>query len=513
MTKYFLSILTLCPVLSVLGQEPADALRYSWYSPSGTARQQAIGGAMTSLGGEISAAFVNPAGLGLYKTGDFVFTPGFQSLRNRSSFFDRSETATEAVLAFGTTGIVLGGSSGRSGTRLRSGALSLAVNQTANFRSRILYRGINSSSSYSQKFLEEIRDDRDANSVAGNYPFGPSLAFNTYWIDTVAGGTAGNFSFQTRAPIATGLIQENDLLHKGGIAELTLAGAANYDDKLFVGGAFGVPFLHYVKEGKFTEADVTANSDNKFDFASISEYLVTEGAGFNIKAGLIYRPAQQWRLGIALHSPTWFLLTDRYNASVTTHTEGYRGLLTQSSTLFTNNQDAEFRYTLLTPYRVLLSASYVLREIEDVKKQKGFLTADIEYVNHRASAYHTDPDADNSQDTREYLRALNRAINASYKGSFNFRAGGELKFTTVMVRLGAGWMGNPYRASYGAKGSRLQLTGGLGYRHRGVFVDIAYVHTSGKDVHFPYRLASGTHPSAQVRQTGANILLTIGFKI
>ena len=30
----------------------------------------------------------------------------------------------------------------------------------------------------------------------------------------------------------------------------------------------------------------------------------------------------------------------------------------------------------------MLSGSYVLREVEDVRKQKGFLTADVEYVTH-----------------------------------------------------------------------------------------------------------------------------------
>lgn len=43
---------------------PLMALRYSWNVSSGTARQQAVGGAMASLGGDLSAAYVNPAGLG-----------------------------------------------------------------------------------------------------------------------------------------------------------------------------------------------------------------------------------------------------------------------------------------------------------------------------------------------------------------------------------------------------------------------------------------------------------------
>ena len=35
---------------TLLAQEPADALRFAWTVPGGTARQQAIGGAMGSLG-------------------------------------------------------------------------------------------------------------------------------------------------------------------------------------------------------------------------------------------------------------------------------------------------------------------------------------------------------------------------------------------------------------------------------------------------------------------------------
>jgi long-subunit fatty acid transport protein len=496
-------------------QEPADALRYSWYTSSGTARQQAIGGAMTSLGGEISATFVNPAGLGFYKTGDIVITPGFHYLNNNSTYYGRMEKDKKNGFAFGTTGIVLGAGLNNKTKKngIRGAALSLAINQTANFGSNILYRGINSQNSYSQKFLEEIGNDRDANSVANNYPFGASLAFNTYWIDTIAGGSSGNFQFQTRAPIAAGLIQENKVINKGGITELGIAGAVNYNDKFFLGGTLGIPFLHYVKEAKFTEADLTGNTTNKFDFASITENLETDGVGINLKAGLIYKPTEQIRLGLAVHSPTWYSLTDKYNASVSTNTETYKGHLTQNSALFTNGNDAEFKYALLTPYRIMASASYVLREIEDVRKQKGFLTAEIEYVNYKASSFKTDPEGDNSQSTKDYLRSLNRAIDNSYKGAFNFKAGGELKFTTIMARLGAAYYGNPYKSLNGAKGNKFQLTGGLGYRNKGIFIDLAYVHTMGKDVHFPYRLQSGDFSGASIKQTGGNVLLTVGFKI
>src|SRR5690242_2740435 len=108
MKKIFMILCCISSSACLFAQEPADALRYSWYTPSGTARQQAIGGAMTSLGGDLSAAFVNPAGLGFYKTGDFVLTPGFNFLNNKSSYLGHDEMDKKKMGSFGATGIVLG---------------------------------------------------------------------------------------------------------------------------------------------------------------------------------------------------------------------------------------------------------------------------------------------------------------------------------------------------------------------------------------------------------------------
>lgn len=493
----------------IFAQEPADALRYSWNVQSGTARQQAVGGAVASLGGDISATFVNPAGLGFYKTGDFVLSPAYNFLRNKATFRGRIEEDKRNNFSFGTSGLVLGGGSGKKG----SNAFSIAVNRTANFNSNVLYRGENNQNSYSQKFLEEIRNNniKDANAVAGNYPFGTSLAFNTYWIDTIAGGSSNNFQFQTRAPIASGLLQENQINNKGGITEFAIAGATNYREKFYIGGAIGIPILRYERQATFTEADATDIS-NKFDFAKFTEELKTQGVGINIKAGIIFKPVEYIRLGLAFHSPTWFSLTDRYNASVTTNTEGYKGQQTQTSE-FVSGAPSEFKYSLLTPYRVIASASYVLREIEDVRKQKGFLTADIEYVNYKASSFQPDTQNESDQTTKDYLKTLNKAIDNAYKGTFNLRVGGELKFTTIMVRAGVGYYGNPYKNIAGEKGNRLLLSGGLGYRNKGMFVDLAYVHNVIKDTHVPYRLQSIPYSVANIKGSGGNVVLTMGFKI
>jgi len=508
----------LCFVLTLelSAQEPADALRFSWITANGTARQQSIGGAGGSLGGDVSSTFINPAGLGFYKTGDFVLTPGFDFHNFKSSYFGRTEKEKKNGFALGTTGFVLGAPT-NSGN-MKSSAFALVINRTASFNSNILYRGANNESSYSQKFLEELQnnDDVDPNSVAQNYPFSSSLAFNTFWIDTANGWNAGNKQFVSLSePLLAGegLLQEQRVVNKGGITELALAGAANFNEKFFVGGTIGIPFLRYIKESTFLEADATDDPDNNFDFASVTENLTTTGVGLNLRIGAIYKPREYIRLGLAFHSPTYFSMTDKYNASITTNTEGYQGQWNQSSSLFTNGEDAEFKYTLFTPYRIIGSASYVFREIEDVRKQKGFITADIEFVNYKATSFSTNPEGDRSQDTKDYLKSLNEAIDNAYKGAFNFRVGGELKFTTLMVRLGGAYYGNPYKNIAGEKGHRFQLTGGLGYRDKGFFIDAAYVHTMGKDVHFPYRLQGSEFSGATIKRTGGMGVLTIGFKI
>lgn len=303
-------------------------------------------------------------------------------------------------------------------------------------------------------------------------------------------------------------------MNKGGISELAIAFAANRNDKFYFGGTVGIPFLSFEKQSTFTEADGSANAANKFDFASITENLTTRGTGINLKLGLIFKPVEYVRLGLAVHSPSFYMMTDAYNASVTTHTENYQGSMTQASGLFTNGADAEFKYWMRSPYRILASASYVLREIEDVRKQKGFLTADIEYVNYKASSFSPDSESDNTQSTKDYLKSLNAAIDNAYKAAFNFKAGGELKFTTVMARLGFAYYGNPYQdLGRAEKGSRFSVSGGLGYRNKGMFVDLTYVHTMGKDVHFAYRLQNSNFSGASIKQTGGNALLTVGFKI
>ena len=58
----------------------------------------------------------------------------------------------------------------------------------------------------------------------------------------------------------------------------------------------------------------------------------------------------------------------------------------------------------------------------------------------------------------------------------------------------------------------MMAAAGLGYRNRGMFIDLAFTETFNKDVNFPYRLADKANTFAELKNQRANVLLTIGIK-
>jgi len=148
--------------------------------------------------------------------------------------------------------------------------------------------------------------------------------------------------------------------------------------------------------------------------------------------------------------------------------------------------------------------------VENVKRQKAFITADVEYVHHNGSRFGSDNE-EPTEDEKAYFKDLNNVIKGYYKGNFNFRVGGELKFTILMARLGFAYYGNPYKETE-LKANRMILSGGLGYRNKGVFVDLTYAHSFNKDVDFAYRLADKANTYAVVKNQRGNVVATLGFK-
>ncbi len=495
-------------------QVPEDAIRYSWYPHNGTARYMAIGGTMGSLGGDITANFVNPAGLGFYKTSEAVLTPSFFMNRNAIQYRETASSQSKNALGFGTSGVIIG-----SVNRYhpgKSNAFSIAINQTAVYNNTIRYSGLNNYSSFSEQFAEEFaKSGQSINDVLysnSSMPYTVAPALFTYLIDTV---TINGFTQIKAAPeylLDSGKTLRQDMEKKtrGGMYELALGFAENIKDKWYWGASIGIPLVDYNSRTQFTESDISGDTSNRFHSFTFTDDFTTRGAGANIRLGAIYRPVEHIRLGLALHSPSVMMLTDTRTTTLLTELENPVKSFHVSSTSFTNNQPGESKYFQSTAWKAIVSASYVFREIENVKKQRAFLSADIEYVHHRGSRFHSFNEEPTAEE-KAYYKALNKVIKDYYKGTFNFRVGGEIKLNVIMGRLGFAYYGNPYKDA-AFKANRMMLSGGLGYRNKGFFADITYVHQVRKDVDVPYRLEDRDNTFAELKQTQGNIVATVGVK-
>jgi hypothetical protein len=510
MKSTYLIAIALFAIIKSYAQEPADALTYSWLTQNGTARNQAIGGAGASLGGEFSSLFINPAGLGFYKTNEFVLTPGYSLKNFNSTYKANSQTSNANNFNLGASGLLI--SSPTPERPIKSFTFAIGANRIADFNKNIYYKGQNSTSSYSEKYLEELANNNvtDPNSAAADYPFGSSQAVNTFLIDTVQASDGSVSGYRSQANPNLGLIQENTIHTSGGITDISAGVGLDLKEKFFFGGTLSFPFLNYDRNAHYKETDASGNTNNNFNYFESNETLNTKGIGINGKLGIIYKPVEDVRIGVAFCTPTVYQLTDKYSAEVITDLEGYggAGLKSQSTLDLNNGQLLETKYNLITPLKVIVSGSYVFREAADVKNQRGFITADIEYANYKGASFKA---ADKTDATsKDYYSSLTDAIKNTYKNAINARIGGELKFNTYMFRLGGAYYGNPYKNE---NASLYKVSGGLGYRNKGIFIDLTYVYTINKDINYPYLLQDKPNVPALIKNTGGNIVATIGFKI
>lgn len=513
MHKYLVLLFFVCLTGNVIkAQNPDDALRSAWFIPGGTARSMAIGGAMGSLGGDMSAMTVNPAGLGFYRTKELAISPAFNLNKNEFSYQNNLSAGNVNAFALGTSGYIDGGHRDYYDNNITH-SYGFSFTQTAAFGNKLNYTGTNNTSSYSEQYLEElVRDGANIDAASNNYITGSSLAFFTYLIDSVADAQGNLIGYRSLVPLEGGIIQNYDETRSGGMYDISFGYGVNMNEKILLGASFNIPFSIYNSDLIYTETD-PSDVLNNFNYSSLEQNFRSFGIGANLKLGIIYRPKEFLRFGFAFHTPSYMVFSDRLKATMTTDTEGYKGVQTKSSA------DADFGigewttrdYAQLTPWRAIVSGSYVFRETQDTKLQRGFITADVEYVNYRGARFsQVAEDPDPAYDS--YLSFANETNKTFLKGAINARAGAEIKFAPWAIRAGAAYYGNPYE-DVPTKASRVLLSGGIGYRYEGMFLDLTYAYTMNKDLQFPYRLNDVPNSFAVWNNNRGQIMATVGVKL
>lgn len=515
--KIVLTVVTSGICYTLNAQTIADALRYSTTGISGSSRVQSVGGAAGSLGGDYSSMFVNPAGVAFFKTSEAGFSIGFQNASADGTYLGSKGSDNKGNLYINSAAFIFGGAKKNPNSKWENWSVGLGFNRTNNYNETIYYRGVNRNSSFADNWLIDLSKkgitDPNVLSTDPQYAHGADLAYSTYLIGPVVdNNNQPTGEWGADIPVAEGITQENFFTSKGNSSDLNLSFGGNYSDQFYIGGSLNVPTFRYEHSRSFRETNTSVpNAD--LNFYEVTEDLKTDGVGFNTRIGMIYRPLAPLRLGVTFVSPTWATFTDSYITSMVTDTKEF-GRRTANSTETNNGYADESKYSVTTPLKGIASASWIFRPAGgDVTKPSGFISVDYEYTDYAAMKIKMKNGG--TSDASESAEK-NSAIDATYQAASNIRVGGELKLNVFALRAGFAYYGNPYKIS-GFDGSRKFYTGGVGYRNKGLYLDLALVYNTATRQEQPYTILPNTQgvtspAPAEIDSKIVNVTATLGFK-
>jgi hypothetical protein len=513
-------LILITTLLSVTGLAMAqdfidNALLFSRVRPGGSARIQAIGGAQVSLGGDFSSALSNPAGLGMYNRSEFTISPALNLSSSSSDYFGTTTKDSKSVFNIPGLSLVLRRESGKDSGFL-GGSIGISFSRINDFHQNYTVSGDNAQSSIIDYFIEDannpygdniIRDPADMAFGENDFYNLTALAFNTYLIDTLRDAAGLYYD----SPLKVFKDNPDDIRHvrqtevsqrRGTVNQWSIAYGANFSDKFFVGANIGITSLKFKLKQTFEESDYFFELDPDYP-SPLNKMLVEEtydisGSGVNLALGLIYRPIEYLQVGASLVTPTYYQLTDAYDARITADWDDFDYYGDGSEILGEVNEGFDqpliSEYNLTTPLRITTGATFITKF--------GFISGDVEFVNYSKTKYKSDIAAD--------FNFENQDIKAEYKSVVNYRVGGEYRYDKYRARLGYNFMADPYRTEGISKKSINTFSGGLGYRTKAFFVDFAVVYSQSNGTRKPY-FVDGPDPVATQKFKNTNFIFTVGF--
>jgi hypothetical protein len=501
-----------------------DALRFSTTAPAGTTRGQSVGGALGALGGEVSSMYVNPASVGFFRTNDFSFTLGLGVVNNTGTYLGFQDKDNKTVPNISNATMIFGGRRKKADSKWQNFSFGLGFNRNASYNERVYYTGNNNNSSLSLNYylqadaagITNPETQLGGSQTIGYLAHGAALAYQTYLLNGVYDNnnvfTGTFFSAAEATDNSVNVKQENIINSKGSSNDLSLAFGANYNEQLYLGLSANFVDISFRREKTWQETNInTVPAD--LNYFAVTEYLKTEGSGFNAKLGIIYKPVRPLSLGLTFHSPSWIALTDTYHTEMETSVKSVTGPNFSSSTDTNDGFEDESRYNIRTPWKGVVSGTYLFAPSADTRKPTGFITVDYEYMDYASMTMRLK----NGQSTDKGDSKLrNDAIKDTYQGASNIRIGGELKLHVIAFRLGYANYGSPYKNS-ALEGGRQYYTGGLGYRNQGFYMDFGVVYGTGKRVDQPYVMEANNQgyqdpAPAEINNKTTNFLATFGWK-
>ncbi len=382
---------------------------------SGTARFNAMSGAFGALGGDLSAADINPAGLAVFKNTEFSGTLGVNYNSTLTNFYGTSvqnKTNNLDMTQFGGV-LVINGNRQSSNGKI---AFGFNYSKTNDFDNSWFARG-NSS-------FAPITDFYDPDAIYG-IP-------NQQTFRNFTDGSNRKYAF-------------------------TLA--SQVSDKIYIGASLVAYDLDFYQNT--TTEELNEDSDgNTFDVRA-QEDLLTLGSGISFNVGLIAKPSQEVRLGLAYQSPTWYNISE---SSIIFDDELYfNGQLEERPG---PGSKSFFDYTLVTPSKFTGSFAYLFGK-------DGLISFDYTYKNYQNITLGPSSEfAVENQIFNDFLSPTNQ-----------YKVGAEWRIDYVSLRGGYSFEESPYKDAIDSD----NITGysfGIGLKLKGgLKLDLAYQNSSNTDVY------------------------------
>jgi hypothetical protein len=485
---FLFSLAALNTAVAQIYTYPNLAKQFSTSYSVGTARMQALGGANTALGADLSSITGNPAGLGLYTRSEVNISLAHTGVQTKSNYLSSTSDASDSEIQMPTLGMVISSNNLSGGDW--HGSFGFGYSRQAIFIQPIHLSGTNNRSSLLDNFIEKANDkgatgatlDDEYDPASGTASSAEALAYQTYLINPNA--TSGGAPFERFQPLLP-TNQYGTATNSGSLSSWDFAYGASYRDKFYLGAA-----LHFSKisanssttwEDEFVGAKYVAG----FQYA---ETLQTNGSGIALSLGGIYKVNPSLRLSFALRTPTYYdQMNETYDARLTPNVIGIPAVGSTGNPIIITRVKPmrlttnEFTYQFLSPMKI--SGGFAL-----FFSKKGFITADLEYVGYGGmKVYSAELGGSANQ---AFQTKYNGQIARNFEGALNIKVGSEIRISpSLSVRGGAALFGGGYAASYDTiDRNALQFSGGIGYRKSNFYLDLTAIQRTQKDAYTPYTL-------------------------
>jgi hypothetical protein len=344
----------------------------------GTARAMALGGAFTSLGADMSAMSINPAGLGMYRRSEISLTPMLSVAQGETANTLPWQGNNRTRFSFANVGAALNIFESSSGS-LVSMTLGVGLNRVADFNTRYSYSSESVYDAASGQTVPTLADvfsqQLTYHGIFPNQDGALGYDYVPYFWPAILGYN-GFMTSQAGDQMVPDMIGHNasaihsvDVVNSGSINEFQIALGANINNILYVGATLGIQSVHkktgityqeqYLYDGAPVDRDGTPLA-SKLDYASLYQQTVLDGSGLNFKIGAIVRPVAGLRLGVAYHTPTFYSLDRTYAADIESSISNAANTSREINTDRTPvlSDDGPNSWEFVSPSRLLFGASY-----------------------------------------------------------------------------------------------------------------------------------------------------------